>query len=941
MKTKISLLIIAALCAPKLSAWEVDTHAWMSREAFDRSILNPNTPEGALFAKRFGFDRLDTQAVFRSPGLAATGTGVSSKYFDLEGDWDQNASNPVIPAVANRFPNDWEHSRFPGNYRLNTNPGSLGPTPQLRLESWLMRGVVREDDVSLGEFLNPPIPDADPYGDTTRVFGHFYDPINNDGIPDVPLVINEQRVKAINWSLGLDDALAPTFNPLLTRRNHFGWLDARRAYFKALTYQTAAATQSSTADEFESETRLFFLATMTKSLGQVVHILQDGSQPQHSRLDRHNHSNMFWPALFNTDLPRRLMEVYTNIRVTRDINLSPQEDREPLRAMFTGLEGNVDIPPPPAFGTYPIPTFSTPRRFMTTRTQSGGDAIATRKGLMDYSNRGFFTEGTASGRPNIKLRTMPSPPTDLAGSTEVSLQIDGTEFVDLTWSTVDQVAPSYVDALDAPYQGVVPQGGVAVRNVANFSNTVKVNLEARHLRNHANVLIPRAISYSTGLINYFFRGTLEIEPIDQRVFAVVNQGDPHIVDANGWPRKTAGGSVFGFEKIRLKVRNITTPITEPGVGGAVVPQTVGTDGQLIAIARYHRNLCYQRDMSGERTQAYAPPPLIAGAITEPNCAAGTTRSVFQDISVSVPIAISNVAQLPGGSGTPLPASVETTFDFAIDPIPVNATDLIIQVVYRGTLGEEPESIALGTLDVREPTYYAAWNNTDFYFSEIGNQWLVQNPLSFMSRGMDGITICAGAATASRLIYRYIPENGPAISFYNGTTGPGIVRLAMIFPEPATATQNFVVRSNPLMLPPPSAQSRFATTKGQRKQASQEFFTAANPLPSPRDCLTNPPVAGEAVWCNDPIQRRRSQPMGAAIQPVYYTTGSNGANGPDVDGSNPTPHTVVPGLRLTEGGVNRFNVDETLVSCPAANTAINSSQRLIELMEEAAELGIEQ
>ncbi|NJR44087.1 hypothetical protein HC761_01115 [bacterium] len=152
MKTKIAISIIAALCAPTLFAWEVDTHAWMSREAFERSVLNPNTPEGANFAKRLGFDRLDPQAVFLSPGLAATGTGASSKYFDLEGDWDQNASNPAVPPVAIRFPNDWEHSRFPGNYRLNTNPGSLGPTPQLRLESWLMRGVVREDDVSLGEF---------------------------------------------------------------------------------------------------------------------------------------------------------------------------------------------------------------------------------------------------------------------------------------------------------------------------------------------------------------------------------------------------------------------------------------------------------------------------------------------------------------------------------------------------------------------------------------------------------------------------------------------------------------------------------------------------------------------------------------------------------------------------------------------------------------------
>lgn len=803
-----------------------------------------------------------------------------------------------------------------------------------------MRGVVREDDIPLEEFITEPFPDGDPRGDITRVFGHFYDPINNDGIPDVPFFINEARVKSINWALGLEDALSPSFNPLLSRRNHFTWLDARRAYFKSLTYQTAAATQSVTADELESEIRLFFLATMVKSLGQVAHILQDGAQPQHSRLDAHNHSNSPIFSLLNKDLPRRLMESYTNIRVTRDIGLAAKEDVEPLRKMFTDPAGNVELPPLVPIGTYPVPQFSTPRRFLSTRTQAGSDPINARLGIFDYSNRGFFTEGTANGSTNLKLRVLPSPPPDLAGTQSISVIQDGRTFRDQAWAAPDPVAPSYVDALDSAYLGKIPLGQLRLRSIINPSLPKKVSVEARHIRNHANALIPRAIAYSTGLINFFFRGALEIEPIDQRVFAVLNQGEPHIVDSNGWPRRAAAGPVFGFEKVRLKIRNITAPITEPGVGGAVVPQTVGTDGQLIAIARYHRNLCYKRDMSGERVQGYAPPPLISGAIVEPNCAAGSTRSVFQDISVSVPIAINSAADLPGGAGAPLPASVEKLFDFSIDPIPVNATDLIMQVVYRGTLGEEPESIALGALDVREPTYYAAWNNTDFYFSELGNQWLAQNPQSFINRGLDGITICAGAGAMSRLVYRYIPENGPAISFYNGGLGPGIVRLAMIFPEPATPTQNFVVRSNPFMIPAPSAQSRFTTSKGQRKQASQEFFTAANPLPSPTDCLVNPPVAGKTVWCNDPIQRRRSQPMAAAIQPVYYTSGANGANGPDVDASNPTPHTLVPGLRLTEGGINRFNVDPTLVNCPTANARNGNTDRFNELIEEAAELGIE-
>ena len=167
--------------------------------------------------------------------------GPADKYFDLEGAWDQWAPNPAVPSFSNRFPNKLEQSRFPEIYRLGANPGGLGATPELRLESWLMRGVVREDDLKAGEYVAEPFPDSDPYGDITRVFGHFYDPINNDGIPDFPGNI-EERVKSINWALGVDDALAPSFNPLLSRRNYFSWLDARRAYIKALTYQTANAT---------------------------------------------------------------------------------------------------------------------------------------------------------------------------------------------------------------------------------------------------------------------------------------------------------------------------------------------------------------------------------------------------------------------------------------------------------------------------------------------------------------------------------------------------------------------------------------------------------------------------------------------------------------------------------------------------------------------------
>ena len=126
----------------------------------------------------------------------------------------------------------------------------------------------------------------------------------------------------------------------------------------------------------------------------------------------------------------------------------------------------------------------------------------------------------------------------------------------------------------------------------------------------------------------------------------------------GYPIKTAGGGIFGFEKIRLKVRNSTEAIVESGTS-TNVPQIVGA-GKLVAVARYHRNPCYKPDLTGERVQT-----VLAGPITEPTCPDGT-RTDYQEISVSAELPIASETDLPGGRGGTAPATIETTFDFSAD-----------------------------------------------------------------------------------------------------------------------------------------------------------------------------------------------------------------------------------------------------------------------------------
>jgi hypothetical protein len=116
------------------------------------------------------------------------------------------------------------------------------------------------------------------------------------------------------------------------------------------------------------------------------------------------------------------------------------------------------------------------------------------------------------------------------------------------------------------------------------------------------------------------------------------------------------------------------------------------------------------------------------------------------------------------------------------------------VVYRGQLGAETDGIAVGMIDTQEPTFLAAWNNTDYYFSEVNNSWLPQNPASFPSRGIDGAVVCAGVPSV--MVYRYYPENGLPLPFYLTTMTPGIVRLALVLAKPVNVGGNYNFRVNP-------------------------------------------------------------------------------------------------------------------------------------------------
>ena len=175
-------------------------------------------------------------------------------------------------------------------------------------------------------------------------------------------------------------------------------------------------------------------------------------------------------------------------------------------------------------------------------------------------------------------------------------------------------------------------------------------------RDYAAQLIPRAVGYSANLLNHFFRGELEITASNSFLYGIIDGSiEPH-----------------QFTQIRAKVRNIT-------------PDNEILNGTLVAIAKYRKRTDYQPDLSTD------PPIEIS-------------REEEFSYSVSAPIVI-------GALSSTIPE--EYIFDFSEVPIPAGVTDLYLQVVFKGTLGNEKDiAVAVGTKDLNEPMHVCTFNSTD-------------------------------------------------------------------------------------------------------------------------------------------------------------------------------------------------------------------------------------
>jgi len=620
------------------AAFELSTHAALTEHTVIRFLR-----DRPLVMDDLGFPAASVDSLLSQP--------IGNQYADM--------------FLSNNAPPQRAFNQFEQDVIRRVDP-AMSPRS---VTGWVMAGAIREDDIP--SYLFAANPQDDPYANIIRVLNHFYDPVYQRALTPCPLAPCEL---APIWATGVTDAFGQANGEILGRWNHFTILDAKEALFRALTLKTRNVARWSDIPQppdaaGKEVLRNVYWATMFRSLGDVLHLVQDMAQPQHTRNDAH--------AGIVGAGHKGVLELYLEARARLEtaFKISPYGGpsttvaiaAKPLSYQICDTGNNCgDYPPPTEFTQY--------SQFFSTSPGIGVGG----KGLADYSNTQFFTAGKNLGNTDYS-----SPPNNLSAYTMtpvVPTHWDGSPIVgsDSSFRVFLFNRGIVLDNLNLAYNATnVPLTSVSIwdefmqgRAFSPSFHITRENFDAQ-----ADLLLPRAVAYGVGLLARFFRGQMQIDTPNEGAYAVLDNAAPLCRD------------VCGFTKIKLKLTNNT-------------PAETMSRGTFFAVAKFHRNNCYTPDFAGEPGGSNFPCPM--------------GRGVAEEIVVSNPVDLAELS--PPGSLRP-DTQAAIIFTFAT-PIPINATDIYLQVVFRGQLGSETDAVVVATKNISEPNYIAIVNDYDYTYNYV-------------------------------------------------------------------------------------------------------------------------------------------------------------------------------------------------------------------------------
>jgi hypothetical protein len=379
-----------------------------------------------------------------------------------------------------------------------------------------------------------------------------------------------------------------------------------------------------------------FFAWTFKAIGQTMHLVQDASVPSHTRNDAH----AFW-------------------------NYENWVDE--LRSANTGSFQRLIENPKSFAGT--ISTIASLIDIDYYNRTNPSTTLA--QGLAEYTNANFASDDTifAEALPTNDAHYFPYP---RKTSPNVQKYINANLLPETIIAEDGVSDPTFYIRKSADGEVIEHFAKPRYFTRASLDNVDETRrayhryfaLDETCHKDYAQLLLPRAVGYSAGLLNYFFRGTLEITQPDRCLYG--------LIDGSVLPQQ--------FTQLKAKVRN-TTP-NEP-IGNGIIQ----------AVARYKKIIDYHPDLS-----------------TYPTTSAGTEPDFSYSVSAQKTLTAEEITALSSATAQ------EFTFNFTNSPIPAGVTDLYLHVIFKGTLGNETDiAVAVGNKDLSEPMHNVYWNSTDRFY----------------------------------------------------------------------------------------------------------------------------------------------------------------------------------------------------------------------------------
>jgi len=395
--------------------------------------------------------------------------------FSLVEAYDDRITHPEISrkAVINSSLNSYLKSNLGLKDGINAKVPSNGEADILAL---LRKGSTDEDDPKCrasNHFHNPTLPWGLSYmtDDTDTVIGTIFvrNYCNNRGWDF------EHRKSAVTWATGYlnpaPDGAKETY-ALDPEHHPIDWDTARDNYYKALTYPT-------------KQDQEFYFAETFSAVGHVMHILQDMAVPAHTRNDMTSHlpdTHKGWSQPYENYVKR-----YPSLIV----NSNPQ---------------------PTDF-----PNFSNTRVTDFWDTTAGNSNLLTGNsvGLAEFSNANYLSDYTIPTNPHLNSNHAFSSP---------KITTDKYQICEKTILNAkgEQIRQKYVGRKNMMGSGCDAFAVVTAFNSSSYTattTTLNANISRLNLALDASIhvtyakeLIPRAIGYSAGLLDYFFRGKIRLIP---------------------------------------------------------------------------------------------------------------------------------------------------------------------------------------------------------------------------------------------------------------------------------------------------------------------------------------------------------------------------------------------------------------------------------------------